>query len=177
MKPGDLFILSLIAAVMMYGLIRALWNWLTTPRQPTGSSTSSPVPARGEVFELLEANGFHWISGKEKLPISIQAGDKAFESRLFFEGIAVRQDRYYAVKVSRSKKPLHYSGAAIRDALLPYQLILGTSGVVYVDLDRQTVKIISFQLESRTVGKSKLSIWPYLVGMVIGAWLTYALVF
>lgn len=176
MKPGDLFVMSLIAAVIIYGLVRALWNWLTTPHKLTGSSTASPVPARGEVYELLEANGFQWISGKEKLPISIHAGEKAYDSRLFLDGIAVRQDQYYAVKVSRAKKPLRYSGAAIRDALLPYQLILGTDGVVYVDLDRQAVKVISFQLESRTARNAKLSIWPYIVGMVIGAWFTYAIV-
>lgn len=171
-QQGDLFVLTLVVGAFLIWILRRGYSWLTKP-QSTGSA--APIPRQGEHVDLLTEHGFEWLSGKQKVPIHIQAGERTFDSRLFIEGIAVKNGKRYVVKVSREQKPLRWSGAAVRDALMVYQLICEADGVVYVDLQHQKVKEASFQPDIPKLKPIQRAWWPCFIGMVFGIWLTYVM--
>jgi hypothetical protein len=172
LENGDLFLLILLAGALFIWIFRGFWSWFS---RPSYRSSASPVPTKGDAFKLLEDEGFEWIYGKQKIPIRVFADDRVFESRLFIDGLVQRQGKRYVVKISRDQKPMRLAGAAIRDALLSFQLIYNADGIAYVDLQKQSVKVISFEIGSHLKKPFDTRWWPYLVSMLLGAWLTYVL--
>jgi hypothetical protein len=170
---GDLLVLILLAGALLMWTFRRLWSWFS---RPSSHVSASPIPTKGEAVQLLDADGFEWVRGKEKIPIKVSANERTFDSRLFIDGLVEKQGKRYIVKISREQKPIRLTGAAFRDELMPFQLIYNTDGIAYVDLQKHEVKLISFEIEQIKHKKPfDKRWWPYLVSMLLGAWLTFAL--
>jgi hypothetical protein len=98
----------------------------------------------------LSEEGYVIVSGKQRIPIqiSVNADTEPLQSRLFIDYFAEKDGLYYAVKISKERKPLEMRGSAVRDRLLVYQLVYPqTSGVLYVELGQRKVNLIVFELE------------------------------
>jgi hypothetical protein len=171
-QQGDLFVLILVVGGLLLWLLRFLYYWLTKPHT---AQLASPIPKQGEHVEMLVQQGFEWVSGKQKIPIRIDAGESSSDSRLFIDGLVVKDGKRYVVKLSRDQKPLRWSGAAVRDALMIFQLIYNADGVVYVDLQHHKIKAVSFQTDIPVTKRMQKNWWPYMIGMAFGAWLTYVM--
>ncbi len=98
---------------------------------------------------LLENAGYEVMTTKRKIPIRMLLDDEEeLFSRYFVDHFAQSGDKWYIVKIARSRNPLELRGSSIRDQLLPYQLIyLEAAGVLYVDVELQKIVKIQFELE------------------------------
>lgn len=169
LKPGDLIILVILIAILLVLLLYKSSRMLVHSR---GSAPSGPVPKKGDVVNLLDAFGYEMISGKSKIPIDIQVDERSYQSRLFVDGLAQKNGKNYVVRVGSSRKPLRLAGAAIRDELLPYHFIYQADGILYLDMERERVREITFNVNSFIIPR-KTKWWPYIVSMAAGAWIAF----
>ncbi|UUZ94325.1 hypothetical protein LJK87_06995 [Paenibacillus sp. P25] len=97
---------------------------------------------------LLENKGYTVLSGKKRIPVHIAVGSKeTLQSRLFLDYIVEKDDKLYAVKTAKERKPLEMTGSAVRERLLIYQLLIPeAAGVLYIDAANGRVDRFEFQL-------------------------------
>jgi hypothetical protein len=148
MEKGDILVILLLVIIFVVFITLRFRYWLITPpkkrlRIPVGS-----VPD-DETVELLEGAGFDVIAGKTKLPITMTLNDaEDFQSRLYIDYFAEKNEQLYLVKVARERKPMEMTGSSIRDMLLPYSLLYPEAvGVLYVDMVQLKIKKITFHIE------------------------------
>lgn len=146
---SDAFVLFLVVfAVCVWGLY-ALRSWLREkPGVPVPEADREHLP-KGEAVDLLAEHGYQVVHGKVKVPITVHKDSEKLTSSLYVDFFAKKDDRMYAVKLARTRKPMDASaGSSIREHLLAYALLYeNTSGVLYVDLDKKRVHKIRFELE------------------------------
>ncbi len=149
MKNGDLIVILLILIVFVAWISKRFTNWLVNPpkkrfRLPQGSEIADDA-----AVELLEGAGFDVLAGKTRVPIAMTVGDtEEFQSRLYIEYFAEKNEQLYVVKLARERKPMEMTGSSIRDNLLVYQLLFpDAAGVLYVDMEQLKIKKISFHIE------------------------------
>ncbi len=140
LHKGDLVVLFLIVAATVFLLLRSLRH-LHSRKLGGGKPPSGPVP------KLLAEHGYIVTSGEQRLPIQIEVDEETYDSRLYIDYIARRQDEVYLVAVSRPRKPLKFSGAAIRERFLAYYLAYRPAGILYVDRDNNSVRRIIFLMD------------------------------
>jgi hypothetical protein len=114
-----------------------------------------PIPINDDIpsdeaVELLEGAGFDVLSSKTRIPlyISINDAEEPLYSRLFIDYFAQKNEELYLVKLARDRRPIDMTGSSLRDAFLVYHLLFpDASGVLYVDMNQQKIKKISFHVE------------------------------
>lgn len=148
MQSGDLFVVALLAIVLIawgyYGLRRKLMEW---PEHPAPVEEDIFVPG-GDAVEILKARGYRLLSGKRKLPVTVDAGGMVMHSQLFIDAIASKDDEKFVVRIARPRRPMDWTGSAIREHLLVYSLIYDDiDGVLYVNPADGAVTPIRFDLE------------------------------
>lgn len=149
MQKGDVIVLLILVSVFVSWATLRFRNWLEHPKRKLPVPISDDIP-QDEAVELLEGAGFDILSGKTRIPITITVNEhmEPLYSRLFIDFFVQKNDELYIVKVAKERKYLEMTGSALRDALLSYQLLFpDISGVLYVDLNLQKIKKISFQVE------------------------------
>jgi hypothetical protein len=173
-KPGDSIVLYLILAILFYFLIRrwlpvTFWDWLTNRQK-------KQVPTiEGRVPRILVENGYQPIEEKKKIAMKIEFDDhEPYESRLFVDYIAKKEDDYFLVFVENARKPLQQYGAGLRDTFLAHYLLYRPSGMLYVKKD-QSIHVITFDIENLLFAKKKRRTWGYALFFLLGvivAWLS-----
>ena len=148
-------LLVMIAAVLLiiYWTYRAFYNWLHQPRAIKGL-----VLGRGEPLEpddayvlFLESQGYEVISGKHRVPISIDLDGQELYSRLYVDYVAARDGLLYAVKISRERQPMEWTGSGLRDRLLVFSLLLPElEGILVVDPGERVIRTVKFELDNET---------------------------
>ncbi|MFC7440971.1 hypothetical protein [Laceyella putida] len=158
-QPGDTFVLFLMLGAIMYVIVM---QWI--PRIRKKSVPETDAPFRGEVPDLLRENGYEVISGKQKVPLSIEVDGKGYDSRLYIDYIARRDGECYIVIVARERKPLRLSGAGLRDFFLTQYLMYQPDGMLYVDREKRSVKCIQFDLPEVSVHPKPSRNWMAMAG-------------
>lgn len=151
MRSGDWFVVMLVVIVFLFWGVSSFRHWFENgPKKPRfvvpqGEEDVEP----NEVTELLEGAGFDVISAKVRIPIIMTLNDgEQYQSRLYIDYFVEKKDELYVVKVSRERKPLELTGSGIREALLPYYLLVPeASGVLYVDIHAGKIKKFKFEIE------------------------------
>ncbi|OEF98452.1 hypothetical protein [Desulfuribacillus alkaliarsenatis] len=128
-------------------------------------------PKGGAATKLLEANGYEIVAGKHRVPIDIKASDRNYQSRILIDFIAKKNDNIYVVKIKNKRKQERYSGSFLRDELLKYQLFFRVDGVLYIDLDKEKINEVYFDLSNFQYNRSfldyfKLPRWLYVVAAI-----------
>ncbi|WP_274365332.1 hypothetical protein [Paenibacillus thermotolerans] len=147
-SSDSIVLLLVIVGFCLWGLF-ALRRWLRErPEVPVPRAGEGSLP-EGEAVDLLREYGYAVIHGKVKVPVTVHKDEEVLASSLFVDYFAEKDNRTYAVKLSRTRKPLDTAaGSAIREALLVYALLYdNTAGVLYVDLSNRKVHKIRFELE------------------------------
>jgi hypothetical protein len=166
---GDNIVLYLLIAVVLYFLTR---KWL--PFSSKISLKKSPVieessSIKGEVPKLLRDHGYQVVNGKQKIPISIEFDEDAYESRMYVDYIARTDDEWYIVMVAKHRKPLRTSGPALRDLFLPIYLLYQPDGILYINRERGTIKKVNFDLPACAIKKdSSNGIALFIFGAILG---------
>lgn len=150
MKNGDTFVVLLLLAIAAVWMIKRGRRFVQQPR------VLLTVPQQEDVFvpseeavRLLNAEGYEIVAGKTKIPVSVQFDDDdAIESRLFIDAYVIKKDELFIVKMHRERQPVDMTGSGARDRLLMYQLLYPeSSGVLYVDPSRQSIRKIKFEID------------------------------
>lgn len=151
MRNGDWFVILLVSGVLILWGGSLFRRWLEdAPKKRRFSIPEGEEDIESnEVTELLEGAGFDVLSAKVRIPIAMTLNDgEEYQSRLYIDYLVEKQDELYAVKVARDRKPLEMTGSAIREALLPYYLIVpDAAGVLYVDIHAGKIKKFKFDIE------------------------------
>ncbi|WP_233532317.1 hypothetical protein [Paenibacillus alkalitolerans] len=146
---GDAVVLLLVVFALAIWGMYLFRRWLREkPDIPVPVSDPEHRPS-GEAVELLAEHGYEVVHGKVKIPITVHKDEQKLTSALFVDYFARRDDKMYAVKLGRSRKPMDSAaGSSIREHLLVYALLYdNTAGVLYVDTDKRQVHKIRFELE------------------------------
>lgn len=149
MQRGDIVVVLLLLAILSIFLVWRFRRALEEPpRRYFPIPTGEPIE-QDEVVELLEGAGFDVLASKVKVPIKIAINDvESFDSRLYIDYFAEKNDEVFVVRVSRERKVMEMTGSSVRDTLLQYQLLYPeAAGVLYVDLQQQKIKKINFLIE------------------------------
>ncbi|MFD2611890.1 hypothetical protein [Paenibacillus gansuensis] len=145
---GELFVMVLLVMLIIYGLYRRFNTWLDEPEKPAVPVDYDSYEPDGEAASLLTDTGYEIIHGKKRIPIEIQMDAQQLESRLFIDYFVRKDDELFAVKVARSRMPVELTGSGLRDSLLIYQLLYGDmSGVIYIDTDAGTLRVVKFTVD------------------------------
>jgi hypothetical protein len=149
MRSGDQLVLLLIIGIIGIAVFIAFRSWINTRSQSKWVLESDDEIPVTEAVALLENAGYEVMTTKRKIPIRMLVDDEEeLFSRYFVDHFAQRGDKWYVVKIARSRNPFEMRGSSIRDQLLPYQLIyLEAAGVLYVDVSLQKIVKIQFELE------------------------------
>jgi hypothetical protein len=148
MEKGDILVILLLIVIFVGFIILRFRNWLITPPKKRLHFPEENVP-HDETVELLEGAGFDVLAGKTKIPITMTLNEaEDFQSRLYIDYFAQKNEQIYLVKISRERKPMEMTGSSIRDRLLIYCLLYPeAAGVLYVDMDQLKIKKITFHIE------------------------------
>jgi hypothetical protein len=173
MQAQDIVILIAFVCLgvyLVYRRVRYQGAWLS--RDTVDQPSVGKVERRSELISFLESQGYEILHGPQRLPVSIQYGDKQLET-LFAVDCLVRKDAYlYAVKKRRRSGRTALSGVSIRRELFPIALVYGTNGILYVDPAAGKIKEILFSYPDPPPTKS-LRFWGskvfwFVVGLMIG---------
>lgn len=150
MYRGDGLILLLLSLFITGWLLYRFRGWLLAPPKARHIITPDPEIPVTDAVELLEFAGYEVLTGKRKIPISVQVNDGArMESRLFIDHFAAVEDKLYVVRLARDRKPIEWTGSGLRDQLLVYQLLYGeVEGILYVDPKQRSIEKITFTIDS-----------------------------
>jgi hypothetical protein len=95
---------------------------------------------------LLRGAGFNVISGKEKIELSIFVDEEEYESRLYIDYVVQKDQSTYVVVVAKERKPIRMSGPSLRDAFFSQYLLFRPDGILYVNRERGSMKLIEFEV-------------------------------
>ncbi|MGA8941753.1 MAG: hypothetical protein WB502_03430 [Thermoactinomyces sp.] len=166
-RPGDTLVLFLLIGVIFYFVLRKL-------PLPYRKKEDENSEIRGEIPSLLRSHGYEVVGAKERIPFEIDFAGRTYESRLFIDYIARRDDEWYIVIVSRQRKPVRESGAGLREYFLPYYLLYRPAAILYVDRDQGLIKEIEFDIPDVSLGKKQN--WTWLIFLAVGLILLVALI-
>jgi len=146
---GDWLLLLAGAAVAIWWLARRFDHWL---HEPPGVKlrrmAQNGVVPEDETAALLRDNGFEVLSGKHRIPLSVIVdGAPAQATRLFFDYLAEKEDKYYLVKLERARQPTDWTASGLRERLLVYALLFpDCDGIVVADPKDKFVRTVRFQV-------------------------------
>jgi hypothetical protein len=144
-------LLMLIAAVLIgWWALRRIDHWLHEP--PGAKLRKLALAGRvepDETVELLKEQGFEVLSGKHLIPLAVAVDDgPAQPTRLYFDYLASKEDKYYLVKLERARRPIDWTASGLRERLLVYALLFpDCAGIVVADLQGRKVRTVRFQVE------------------------------
>jgi hypothetical protein len=151
-QNGDGFVIMLIVA----GLF--VWLILSLKGRKRFSSSAQIVPLDipveedevpdNDETELLREAGYHILSGKQRLPITIVLDNQEeLQSRLFIDYFVQKEGELYVVKTARDRKPMELTGSGIRDHLLSYRLAYPqAAGVLYIDMGYRKITTVKIEI-------------------------------
>ncbi|WP_028775639.1 hypothetical protein [Shimazuella kribbensis] len=166
-QSGDTFVLVLIILFILFLIVRKWVSFQFAKDMIMNKSKKDPKPIKGDIADLLREFGYEPIEGRKKIPISIELDKAPYESRMFIDYLAMKEDLLYVVLIAKERKPLRRTGAAIRDHLLPFFLLYRPAGIVYVDKSKNKISLVNFSHPPLYEARRKFPI-SYVVTFLIG---------
>ncbi|WP_239613877.1 hypothetical protein [Cohnella mopanensis] len=152
-KLGDWVIMLVAAGLMVWWCFRRFDRWL---HEPPGSRLRKLALEGGvepdETVQLLQEHDYEVLSGKHRVPLGVVLDDgPTMPTRLYFDYLAFKEDKYYLVKVERTRQPIDWTASGLRERFLVYALLFpDCDGIVIVlaqAQDRQ-IKTVRFKVEA-----------------------------
>lgn len=150
-KLGDWLVFLTAVFLALWWIWRRFHNWL---HEPPGYQLRKLAKSGGpvepdETVELLAQQGYEVVSGKHRIPLGVSVDDGSMQaSRLYFDYIAVKEDRYYLVKAEKPRMPTEWTASGLRDRLLVYALLFPEcEGILIADPREQWVRTVRFKVE------------------------------
>lgn len=102
----------------------------------------------GKGKKLLEEAGYEVLCGKIKIPIRISDHGKILRSQYFIDYIAKKDQHYFLVKMEKARMPVEWTGAQVRDRLMPYWLLYApvTKGLLFIESGSEQIHELLFDI-------------------------------
>jgi hypothetical protein len=147
---GDWLLLLCAAGALVWILVRRLDRWLHEPpdaRLRRLAQHGGVVP--DDAVALLTQHGYEVLTGKHRIPLGVTVDDDpSMRTRLYFDYLASKDDRFYLVKLERSRQPTEWTASGLRERLLVYALLFpGCEGIVVADPKGGWVRTVRFHVE------------------------------
>ncbi|XID94159.1 hypothetical protein ACF3MZ_06445 [Paenibacillaceae bacterium WGS1546] len=150
-RAGDWIIMLIAAGIMGWWAIRRFDRWL---HEPPGSRLRKLALAGGveedDTVQLLREHGYEALSGKHRVPLGVAVDDgPVMPTRLYFDYLAVKDNKYYLVKLERSRQPIEWTASGLRERLLVYALLFpDCEGIVVAIPQERQIKTVRFKVEA-----------------------------
>lgn len=149
-RLGDWLLLLIGAGVMAWWIFRRFDRWLHEPpdaRLRRLAQHGGVIP--DEATELLEEQGYAVLTGKHRIPLSVAVDEEpAMPTRLYFDYLVSKNDKYYLVKLERARQPTEWTASGLRERYLVYALLFpDCEGILVADPKEKWVRTIRFQVE------------------------------
>ncbi|TJY44439.1 hypothetical protein E5161_03410 [Cohnella pontilimi] len=147
---GDWLLMLTAAGVMVWWLIRWFDRWL---HEPPGAKLRRLAQAGGvepdEAVSLLQEHGYEVLSGKHRVPLGVVVDEGPVQpTRLYFDYLASKDDKYYLVKLERARQPMDWTASGLRERLLVYALLFpDCEGLIVANPKDKLLRTVRFQLE------------------------------
>ncbi|WP_044640376.1 hypothetical protein [Risungbinella massiliensis] len=134
-------------------------------------------PLQGLVPDILREHGYEPVQEKIKTQVHLAVDEEEYESRLYFDYIAKREDQYYLVIIARDRKPVKWSGVGLRDFFLASFLVVQPLAILYVIPELRVIKVVEIDLENRPKWEEKKASFPFkatfsfIAGMMVMWWI------
>ncbi|MBB6675226.1 hypothetical protein [Cohnella nanjingensis] len=145
---GLVFVVALV--LIGWWIWRRFDNWLHEPP----SSRLRKLAQAGEVepdeaVDFLQEHGYSVLSGKHRVPLGVIVDDGPVQTtRLYFDYFAAKEDRYYLVRLERSRQPIDWTASGLRERLLPYALLFPEcDGIIVADPKDRLLRTVRFRVE------------------------------
>lgn len=138
------------AGIMIGWVIRRFDRWL---HEPPGSKLRKLALAGGveldETTQLLQTHGYEVLSGKHRISLGVVVDEgPVMPTRLYFDYLAIKENKYYLVKIDRQRQPMDWTASGLRERLLVYALLFpDCEGMLIVIPQDQQLKIVRFKVE------------------------------
>ncbi|WP_027093756.1 hypothetical protein [Cohnella thermotolerans] len=149
-KFGDWFVFLVAVFLLLWWIWRRFNHWLHEPpgyrlRKLAKSGEVEP----DEAVALLEQQGYEVLSGKHRIPLGVAVDDGPLQpTRLYFDYLAAKEDKYYLVKLDKSRRPIEWTASGLRERLLVYALLFPEcEGIIIANLKDQWLRTVRFQVE------------------------------
>lgn len=144
---GVIPIIGILTVIVFVWFLVALRRWLLRPSRGRLPVAENEEELTGRTVDLLLDQGYDVFAGKRRIPLRIRVnGEKTYHSRLFVDYYASKGKKLFVVRKANRRRPLEWSGSAIRDQLLSLALIYDRiDGVLYIDDNK--IHTIEFELE------------------------------
>jgi len=147
---GDWLLLLIGFGVVLWWLARRFDHWLHEPpgvRLRRLAQNGTVVP--DEAVALLQENGFEVHAGKHRISMSVAVDDGPSQpTRLFFDYLVSKEDKYYLVKLERARQPIDWTASGLRERLLVYALLFpDCEGIIVADPKDQWIRTVRFHVE------------------------------
>ncbi len=150
-RLGDWVIMLVAAGIMVWWVLRRFDRWL---HEPPGSRLRKLASAGGvehdDIVQLLLDGGYEVLSGKHRIPLGVSLDDgPVMPTRLYFDYLAFKDDKYYLVKLERARQPMEWTASGLRERLLVYALLFpDCEGIIIVLAHERQLKIVRFKVEA-----------------------------
>jgi hypothetical protein len=149
-RAGDWILLLAGAGLMLWWAVRRFDHWLHEPPAVRLRKLAQAGPIeQSEAVELLQEHGYEVLSGKHRIPLAVRVDDGPAQStRLYFDYLACKEDKYYLVKLERSRLPTEWTASGLRERLLVYALLFpDCEGIIVADPRDKLLRAVRFQVE------------------------------
>jgi hypothetical protein len=148
-RIGDWILIFLAVLFFAWLALRRFRNWL---REPPGirlrrlARRKSYVDEDEEPVRQLREAGYNVLGGKHRIPFGVSVdGAPAQPTRLYFDYLAEKDDKFYIVKLERPKNPLDWTPSGLRERLLPYALLFpDCEAILVVDPIGRRIRTVRF---------------------------------
>lgn len=139
LERGDSFVYVLIV------LLLVAWAWYFAKKRRGLSSDT--IPSSGKLVELLKEEGYDIVSGKTKIPVKVDIGDRETDVIMSVDCIVRQNGRKYVVKVEREEGEA-VTVRRVRERFLAVCLAFQADGIVVVSADKTRIKHVDIALRS-----------------------------
>lgn len=150
-KLGDWIIMVVTAGLIIWWALRRFDRWL---HEPPGSRLRKLAQAgsvvQDDTVRLLQGHGYEVLSGKHRIPLGVAVDNEPVKpTRLYFDYLASKDDKYYLVKMERTRQRIEWTASGLRERLLVYALMFPEcEGIVIVQAQEQQLKTVRFKVEA-----------------------------
>ncbi|CAM2808772.1 hypothetical protein PASE110613_01860 [Paenibacillus sediminis] len=148
---NDVILMFLIGVTVVIILFYRLRGW--SDENEASVLIPEMMPIREEeifdhpALDILSDAGYEVLSGKMRIPILFDADGVQLHSRLYIDYLVSRDHATYMVKLARERRPVEWTGSAVRNEFLHYFLLYPEcKGLLYVDVAQKEIKEVYLRM-------------------------------
>ena len=107
------------------------------------------IDVHQRALQILLEDGYQIVSMREEISCGIQVDDQTWKADLVADFTVRRDGQTYVVKMREDDEEAPEHVEALRRELLPYYLLYRPAGVLYLDLEDETIQVIHFDIQER----------------------------